>query len=90
MTFGRKTPADVARRLGARRDRVQTAVGTTASSSDSFRRETFTLPREEARAVAQDAFVRFPKAAYMTEIESWRELADGRIEFTIRRLPTAD
>jgi hypothetical protein len=29
-------------------------------------------------------------AAYMTEIEYWRELADGRIEFTIRRLPTAD
>jgi hypothetical protein len=26
----------------------------------------------------------------MTEIEFWRELADGRIEFTIRRLPSAD
>jgi len=26
----------------------------------------------------------------MTEIESWRELPDGRIEFTMRRLPTAD
>ncbi len=33
---------------------------------------------------------RFPKAAYMTEIEFWRELDDGQIEFTIRRLPTAD
>jgi hypothetical protein len=26
----------------------------------------------------------------MTEIESWRELADDRIEFVIRRLPSAD
>ena len=40
--------------------------------------------------MAHDCFARFPKAAYMTEIESWRELADGQIEFTIRRLPTAD
>jgi hypothetical protein len=26
----------------------------------------------------------------MTEIESWRELPSGAIEFTMRRLPTAD
>jgi hypothetical protein len=32
----------------------------------------------------------YPKAAYMTEIEHWRELPDGRIEFTTRRLPSAD
>ena len=89
MGFERKSPVDVARRLGARRDRVQAGTGG-GSARDSFRRDTFTLPREEARAMAQDCFHRFPKAAYMTEIESWRELADGRIEFTIRRLPTAD
>lgn len=57
---------------------------------DSFRRETFALPREAARAKAREMFARFPKAAYMTEIESWRELADDRIEFTMRRLPSAD
>jgi hypothetical protein len=56
----------------------------------SFRRETFSLPREAARAKARELFDRFPKAAYMTEIESWRELPDGEIEFTMRRLPTAD
>ncbi len=88
MGFERRSPSDVARRLGERRDRMP--AGATARSSDAWRRETFTLPREEARAMAQDCFVRFPKAAYMTEIESWRELADGQIEFTIRRLPTAD
>jgi hypothetical protein len=30
------------------------------------------------------------QAAYMTKIESWRVLPDDRIEFTVRRLPTAD
>ena len=89
MGFERKSPVDLARRLGGRRDRAQ-AAGAARAAADAFRRDTYTLPREEARAVAHDCFVRFPKAAYMTEIESWRELADGRIEFTIRRLPTAD
>ena len=55
-----------------------------------FRRETFALPREDARAKAREILRRYPKAAYMTEVESWRELADGRIEFTMRRLPSAD
>ncbi|MGL4287604.1 MAG: hypothetical protein ACRCVA_14755 [Phreatobacter sp.] len=58
--------------------------------SDGFKRETFTLPREAARAKAREILTRFPKAAYMTEVETWRELDDGRIEFTMRRLPTAD
>jgi hypothetical protein len=57
---------------------------------DSFRRETFALPRLAARAKAREMFQRFPKAAYMTAIESWRELPDDRIEFTMRRLPSAD
>ncbi|BDV38240.1 hypothetical protein DSM21852_14930 [Methylocystis bryophila] len=48
------------------------------------------LARPEARAKALEWFDLYPKAAYMTEIEAWRELADGRIEFTIRRLPSAD
>ena len=47
------------------------------------------MPRQEAREKAREWFNRFPKAAYMTEIEWWRELDDGRIEFTIRRLPSA-
>jgi hypothetical protein len=40
---------------------------------------------EAARAQSRAMFRR-----YMTEIEHWRELPDGRIEFTMRRLPTAD
>lgn len=57
---------------------------------DAFRRETYTLPRQAARAKAREWFSRFPREAYMTEIEFWRELPDDRIEFTMRRLPTAD
>ena len=89
MAIEPKNPSDLARRLRDRRDRQPTR-SETRTGSDAWRRETFTLPRDEARETARTWFDRFPKAAYMTEIESWRELADGRIEFTIRRLPTAD
>ena len=87
MGFERKSPRDVARSLGERSRRHVKAKSVTAST---WRRETFTMPRLEAREKAREWFDRYTKAAYMTEIESWRELADGRIEFTIRRLPTAD
>ncbi|MFZ4531139.1 MAG: hypothetical protein ACOYOJ_04915 [Alsobacter sp.] len=80
-------PLDLARRLAGRG--AQSARRSTQSDG-TWQRETFTLPRDEARAKAREAFCAFPKAAYMTEIEWWRELGDGRIEFTIRRLPSAD
>jgi hypothetical protein len=53
-------------------------------------RETFTQPRENARNTARAFLERFPKQAYMSEVERWRELPDGDIEFTMRRLRTAD
>ncbi|MEO3385145.1 hypothetical protein [Mesorhizobium sp. CAU 1741] len=59
-------------------------------SRDGFVRETFMLPRADARAKAREWFDRWPKQAYWTEIESWCERPDDVIEFTIRRLPTAD
>ena len=85
MSERRKTPSDLAQRVGERRRARAREQG-----SSLWRRETYTLPRVEARDKAQEWFQRFPKAAYMTEIEFWRELADGQIEFTIRRLPSAD
>ncbi len=92
-----QTPSDLARRIGARRDasnraRVQDRPAAEGASENGgiFKRETYTLPREEARAKVGEWFDNFPKAAYMTEVEYWRELADGRIEFTMRRLPSAD
>lgn len=79
-----KEPRDLARRLAGRARAARGAHG------DGWKRETFTLERGAARAKAREWFDLYPKAAYMTEIEFWRELADGRIEFTIRRLPSAD
>lgn len=87
MSAGDEKPADVAKRL-ARRARAR--ADDESHRRDAWRRETFTLPRSEARDKAREWFARFPKAAYMTEIESWRELSDDRIEFTMRRLPSAD
>ena len=87
MSFERKGPADVARRLAGRRGQARRGE---AADAGAWRRETYTLSRVEAREKAREWFDRFPRAAYMTEIEFWRELADGRIEFTIRRLPSAD
>ncbi|WP_417435812.1 hypothetical protein [Hoeflea sp.] len=61
-------------------------------SSGSFVRETYRLSRGQAREKAREWFSAWPKAAYWTEVESWRALpGEGdEIEFTMRRLPTAD
>mgnify|MGYP001170043203 CR=1 FL=1 len=71
-------------------DAFHRAPGIEGNQSDGWKRETFVLEREAARDTAREWFRRFPKAAYMTEVESWRDLGDGRIEFTMRRLPSAD
>ena len=66
------------------------AAQTVRKVKDGFVRETFTLPRTAAREKAREWFDRWPKQAYWTEIESWFEQPDDVIQFTIRRLPTAD
>ena len=73
------SPRDLANRMAGRRN-----------SDDGYLRETFTLPREKARVKARDFLDRYPKAGYMSAVESWRELEDGEIEFTMRRLRSAD
>lgn len=75
-------PKDIAGRMRDRRDRQKL--------DDGFKRETFTLPLDAARAKAREVLDRFPVGGYGTVVEKWRELDDGRIEFTMRRLPTAD
>jgi hypothetical protein len=72
-------PRDLADRMAARR-----------KPADGYLRETFTLPRERARTKARDFLTRYPTAAYMSAVESWRELPGGDIEFTMRRLRSAD
>ncbi len=56
----------------------------------SWKRETYTLHRLEARLKAQAFLKKYPKAAYWSEVESWRVLPGDVIEFTMRRLPSAD
>lgn len=82
-------PEDLARRIAARR-MAESGAGGRHAVTGQWRRETFTLPRDDAREKARAMFARFPKAAYMTEIEWWRECDDGQIEFTVRRLRSAD
>jgi len=86
------TPADdhQPRRLATQARRGLSRSARKPLAGSQWRRETFTLPRGEARAKAREFLDRFPKAAYMTEVESWRVLDGDRIEFTMRRLPTAD
>lgn len=73
-------------RKGLTRSRAERA----ARPRDGFLRETFVLPRSDARDKAREWFDRWPRQAYWTEIESWFERPGDVIEFTIRRLPTAD
>ncbi|MBV1700951.1 MAG: hypothetical protein KGQ46_03925 [Hyphomicrobiales bacterium] len=87
MSLKRQHPQEIARVLGERA-RAYRRGGNDETSI--WRRETFTLPREEARQKAREWFDQYPKAAYMTEVEFWRDLGDDRIEFTLRRLPSAD
>jgi hypothetical protein len=56
-------PRDLADRMAGRR-----------KPDDGYLRETFTLPRDKARIRARDFLTRYPKAAYMSSVESWREL----------------
>ena len=65
-------------------------VSKSGERTDSWKRHTFALPRIEAREKARQLLQKYPKAAYWTEVESWRVLDGDIIEFTVRRLPTAD
>ena len=62
MAMRSKKPADVAERVSGRRERR-------AATPPGWRRETFRLPRAEAREKAKEWFALYPKAAYLTEIE---------------------
>jgi hypothetical protein len=80
-------PRDLAERMARRR---KPAIAAGDKAGDGYLRESFILPRADARARARAFFARYPKAGYMSEVENWRELPGGDIEFTMRRLPSAD
>ena len=68
MASGTKKPIDLADRVAGRRSRRSHA----AAAEDAWRRESFCLPRDEARAKALEGLERFPQAAHMTEIKTSR------------------
>jgi hypothetical protein len=72
-------PRDLASRSQQKRDQRRL-------DPDGFVRKTFTFPVNDARATLR----RYPAAGYMTIVEHWHQLPDGQIQFTMRRLPTAD
>ena len=61
-----------------------------AKRKDDLSCETITLPLHEARFRARQLLNECPAANYVKIVENWRQLPDGQIEFTIRRLPAAD
>ena len=83
MATGSRKPIDLAERVASRRGKRSTA----AAAESAWRRETFCLPRDEARAKAREWFELFPKAAYMTEIEILAR-ARGRPD-RVRHAPVA-
>jgi hypothetical protein len=72
-------PSDLAQRMSDRGESVDGIVG-----------ETFRLPVELARVKAREILNQTPQGGHMTIVEQWRQLPDGQIEFTMRRLRVAD
>ena len=58
-------------------------------NDDRLAHENFRLPLQEARTKARQILNEGPAGGYTTIIER-RQLSDGHIEFTTRRLPAAD
>ena len=52
--------------------------------------EIFTLPIEAARLKAREIIDQFPSGGVLTIVENWRQLPDGQIKFTMRRLQASD
>ena len=57
---------------------------------EGFIRETFVLPRADARRRAREYYRQWPSEAYWTAVDSWCERPGDEIEFTMRRLESAD
>ncbi|MBX9651799.1 MAG: hypothetical protein K2X57_32580 [Xanthobacteraceae bacterium] len=52
--------------------------------------ETFTLPLEAARRKVRDIIGSTQQRGDLGIVERWRQLPDGLIEFSMRRLPASD
>ena len=74
-----RKPADLAERM-SNRDAL----------ADGVVRVIFTLPVEAARVKAREIIRQAPQGGQLTIVEQWRQLPDGQIELTMRRLRAAD
>jgi len=79
-----KSPRDLADRSSDLRDLRK------LNEDGGSMRDTFTLPLNAARLRARQILDEYLIGDYITILESWRQLPDGQIEFTMRRLPAAD
>ena len=79
-----ENPRDLAERSSDLRDLRK------LKDDDGSMRDTYTLLVSAARLKARQILNEYPTGGYVTILENWRQLPDGQIEFTIRRLPTAD
>jgi hypothetical protein len=61
-----------------------------ARADDGYVREIFSQTRDQARQTARAFLDRWPAAAYMSRVEAWRKMPGGEIEFTMKRLLSAD
>jgi hypothetical protein len=52
--------------------------------------ETFTLPVADARTKAREILDQTARGGYLAIVENWRQLPNGQIEFTTRRVVVAD
>ena len=75
-------------RLLSDRFRLQSDRG--KIENDEVLIETFTLPLEAARRKVRDIIDDISQRGYREIVERWRQLPDGQIEFTSRRLPVPD
>lgn len=79
-------PGQVAGRLAARRDIVERQKD--AAGIQSGWRQTYIMSKKQALSKAREWMDRPQRSAFVTEVESWRDLGDGRIECTVRRVPS--
>ena len=59
------------------------------SDGQQWSPEKFTLPVNAARDKAREIINSSPPSRFVSVIENWRQLPNGQIEFTVRRLPAA-
>jgi hypothetical protein len=76
--------------MAYRRSDLAVQISKRRGPDDGFSRDTFRLPVEAARLKAREILNEFPQGGFTTIVERWRQLPDGQIEFTMRRLRTVD